>query len=155
MNATCERSTIRDACSETWMPCFRQECIHLFITMNDTQSRHSEAYNQARSQFDQLRIEEKAEFLVEAMLVTIGRGLESAGETISREMEGALNNVRETFRNASDRTPGAAEGATAFDADMDDVTPPGAASPGTAWEAKKGTTGKGTPGADTPPAPGA
>jgi len=125
--------------------------------MEDTQSRHSETYQQARSQFDQLRLEEKAEFLVEAMLVTIGRGLETAGETISREMEGILTNVRDSVRNAT-RTPGAAEGAApdvAYDdmdasVNVDDITPPGGASPGTAWDAKENPTDT-----DTPSSPGA
>ncbi len=100
------------------------------MTDDQNRSAHSDAYRAAREQFDQLRIEERAQFLVEAMLVTIGRGLETAGETISREMDGALSSVRETVREATDamraaadraseqahRTPGAAEGA-APDAD--------------------------------------
>lgn len=116
---------------------------------DDSNKTHSEAYREARAQFDQLRLEERAQFLVEAMLVTIGRGLETAGETISREMEGAINNVRDAAREARDsmrdagRTPGAAEGASAptpdYDLDVDDVTPPGGSSSGSVDEDKTGT----------------
>ena len=54
----------------------------------DRSSTRSAAYESARAEFDRLRVEEKALFLVEAMFSTVGRGLEAAGETLSREMDG-------------------------------------------------------------------
>lgn len=63
------------------------------MTTDQPRSR-SAAYEAARAEFDRLRVEEKALFLVEAAFVTVGRGLEAAGETLAKEMDGLFRTAR-------------------------------------------------------------
>lgn len=47
----------------------------------------SEQYREARRQFDDLRIEDKAVFLLESTVSTLARGLEEFGRVVSENLE--------------------------------------------------------------------
>lgn len=55
------------------------------------QAGHSERYHETRRQFDELRLEDKAVFLLEATVSTLGRGLEQAGRVLGDALENAFN----------------------------------------------------------------
>ena len=61
--------------------------------------QRSEQYKSVRDKFDDLPLEEKASFLVEAMFSTITRGIEYAGAAFSEE----LNSIFEQAREAAER----------------------------------------------------
>ncbi|MDZ4701587.1 MAG: hypothetical protein SH809_17885 [Rhodothermales bacterium] len=48
-------------------------------------SKHKEAYNEARSAFDGLKIEEQAIFLVESALSMLAQGIEQVGAMMARQ----------------------------------------------------------------------
>lgn len=76
--------------------------------MSDPTSR--ERYRNLRESFDELQIQDKALFLVEAAVSTVARGLEQAGETLAGEMEDLFSGGR--ARRHRERSPGAARPAT-------------------------------------------
>ena len=51
------------------------------------QRTHSDQYQRARREFEDMRIEDKAVFLVEATVTTMARALEAAGEALARELD--------------------------------------------------------------------
>lgn len=77
--------------------------------------RHQDRYNEARSRFEELDVDERASFLVEATASTLARGLEEAG----RALAGSLQNLARQARTSSPRSqksssgPGPAEPETA------------------------------------------
>lgn len=50
-------------------------------------TRSGDSYQSARKAFDALDIEDRALFLLEATVTTIGRGIEEAGRALSRVLE--------------------------------------------------------------------
>ncbi len=55
--------------------------------MSGKQNRPQDSYSSARDAFDELKIEDKALFLIEATVSTIGRGLEDAGRALTHLFE--------------------------------------------------------------------
>jgi len=55
--------------------------------MSEKEQTGEASYEKARAAFEQLGIEERAAFLVEAAAATLGRGLEEAGRTLARVLE--------------------------------------------------------------------
>jgi hypothetical protein len=77
--------------------------------MADTDERHDQ-YNDARRRFDDLDVEERARFLVEATASTLAHGLLQAGEALADGLEEALRRARKRANPPHEgREPGAAE----------------------------------------------
>lgn len=55
--------------------------------MSTQDTDRKQQYSQARDAFDDLRVEDKALFLVEAAVSTIARGLEEAGRIIGKSLD--------------------------------------------------------------------
>lgn len=71
-------------------------------------------YDDARSSFDDLDVEERARFLVEATASTLAHGLLRAGETLAEGLEDAIRRARSrTARSDRPRGSRAAEPETA------------------------------------------
>lgn len=71
-------------------------------------------YDEARSSFDDLDVEERARFLVEATASTLAHGLLRAGETLAEGLEDAIRQARSrTARADRPRGSRAAEPETA------------------------------------------
>ncbi|GIV61630.1 hypothetical protein GQ464_001755 [Rhodocaloribacter litoris] len=82
--------------------------------MTEREQTQQDAYRQARAAFDELKLEDRALFLIEAAAATIGRGLEQAGlalaglldalcQTGSREA-GEAETPGQTARRRASRT---------------------------------------------------
>lgn len=81
--------------------------------MTDT-NKSGTRYEEARRNFDDLDVEDRARFLVEATASTMARGLLRAGEALADGLEEAIRQARAHAKNKSDaHTPGAAEPETA------------------------------------------
>lgn len=52
-----------------------------------TKQPHSEQYERARGAFDQLGIEDRAVFLIEAVVTTMADGVEKAGRALADELD--------------------------------------------------------------------
>jgi hypothetical protein len=63
--------------------------------MSEPQEEKNESYERARSDFDRLRIEDKAVFLVEATVSTVARGIEELGRTLAREIDHLFQQLEE------------------------------------------------------------
>lgn len=74
----------------------------------------SNRYDKARRNFDDLDVEERARFLVEATASTMARGLLQAGEALADGLEEAIRRAREdSSHQRGGHNPGAAEPETA------------------------------------------
>jgi hypothetical protein len=79
---------------------------------SETESRTR--YDDARRSFDDLDVEERARFLVEATASTLAHGLLQAGEVLADGLEDAIRQARRSSPHSSEkRGPGAAEPETA------------------------------------------
>lgn len=82
------------------------------MTQHET---HRKRYHQAREAFDDLKIEDRAVFLLEATVSTVARGVEEAGRALADEFDRFFRTCREeraeTPRSAA--APGPAEPPTA------------------------------------------
>jgi hypothetical protein len=72
------------------------------------QAKHSERFHETRRQFDELSLEDRAIFLLEATVSTLGRSLEQAGKTLGDALESAF---QEAERRRAERES-AGEGAS-------------------------------------------
>lgn len=91
---------------------------------SDPRFRTSEAYRETRTRFDSLRLDEQAVFLVDALLATVGHGINEAGrglDDLMRETRDAAERVAREVdvaaRKAADRAREAAADVTATAAD--------------------------------------
>lgn len=64
----------------------------------ETRQERSEAYEQARSQFDDLGSEEKAAFLVESIIHTVADGLKEVSDQVSDAFKQACEKAEEEAR---------------------------------------------------------
>jgi hypothetical protein len=81
--------------------------------MSENEQAHSR-YHEARRNFDDLDVEERARFLVEATASTLAHGLLQAGEALAEGLEDAVRQARKRAARSSEaRGPGAAEPETA------------------------------------------
>ncbi len=55
--------------------------------MSEKEQTRDAAYEKARAAFEELGIEDRAAFLIEAAAVTLGRGVEEAGRTLAHVLE--------------------------------------------------------------------
>ncbi len=58
--------------------------------MDMNQNRDKEQYERARSEFDRLRGEDKAVFLLEATVASVARGVETLGRQVAEALENAF-----------------------------------------------------------------
>jgi hypothetical protein len=71
-------------------------------------------YDEARRTFDDLDVEERARFLIEATASTLAHGLLRAGEALADGLEDAIRQAQKRSRRSKGkRGPGAAEPETA------------------------------------------
>ena len=63
--------------------------------MSDQEKKRSKKYNRVREKFEELPLEEKATFLVEAVFTTLTRGIEQAGKAFSDELNSLFDQARE------------------------------------------------------------
>lgn len=63
--------------------------------MSDKEKKRSKKYNRTREKFDELPLEEKATFLVEAVFTTLTKGIEQAGKAFSDELNSLFDQARE------------------------------------------------------------
>lgn len=72
-------------------------------------------YDEARSRFEELDVEEQASFLVEATASTLARGLEEAGQTLACSLQALARQARTSSARSHKPSgqPGAAEPETA------------------------------------------
>jgi hypothetical protein len=68
------------------------------------QAKHSERFYETRRQFDELRLEDKAVFLLEATVSTLGRGLEQAGRALGDALENAFREAERQAEQESEDT---------------------------------------------------
>jgi hypothetical protein len=81
--------------------------------MADEDNSHDH-YNEARRNFDDLEVEERARFLVEATASTLAHGLLQAGKALADGLDDAIRQARKRSDHRSEqRGPGAAEPETA------------------------------------------
>jgi len=81
--------------------------------MADKENRRTR-YDDARRTFDELDVEERTRFLVEATASTLAHGLLQAGEALADGLEEAIRQARKRSDHRSERGgPGAAEPETA------------------------------------------
>lgn len=92
--------------------------------MGERSEERKEQYKRVRNEFEDLLIEDKALFLLEAMVSTVARGVEQAGKGFAEEVDKA-------FRRASQ--PSDEEGEPAADAESSGA---GAAANGDSPESK-------------------
>lgn len=75
--------------------------------------KHKEAYNEARSAFDGLKIEEQAIFLVEAAVSMLAHGIEQIGAMMARQFDdeptGSEENGTAEPAKSTTKTGGAAK----------------------------------------------
>lgn len=71
--------------------------------MTEQHSRHREHYQEARRKFDDLRIEDKAIFLLESTVTTLARGLEEVGRVIADSLEKTFESAER--RRSDDAAP--------------------------------------------------
>ncbi len=91
--------------------------------MTEQKGQHSEQYREARRQFDDMRLEDKAVFLLESTVSTLARGLEEVSKVVADSLEKtfeAAERERERREDAEDSgrssTPGPDNGSTTSDA---------------------------------------
>ena len=84
-----------------------------FEAMSD-HGRARHRYDEARRTFDDLDVEDRARFLVEATASTLAHGLLRAGEVLADGLEDAIRQARkQSRRSTGSEGPGAAEPETA------------------------------------------
>lgn len=70
---------------------------------------NSEQYRDARKQFDELRIEDKAVFLLESTVTTLARGLETLGLSIGETLERTFDEAERRSRRSTTSDDGDTE----------------------------------------------
>ena len=63
--------------------------------MSEQEKKRSKKYNRVREKFDELPLEEKATFLIEAVFTTLTKGIEQAGKAFSDELNTLFEQARE------------------------------------------------------------
>jgi hypothetical protein len=77
-----------------------------------TDSSSSEQYDQTRRDFESMKLEEQATFLVEATVSTLARGIEEAGHALAEGLDDVFKQARRTSSSAEpgpETGPGPAE----------------------------------------------
>lgn len=70
--------------------------------MSTQHNPHSEQYERARKEFDDLKVEDRAVFLLEATVSTIARGLEDAGRFLAEQLDNLFKTGAEAARKAEE-----------------------------------------------------
>ncbi|MFB6279129.1 MAG: hypothetical protein ABEK75_06455 [Salinibacter sp.] len=68
-----------------------------------------DSYDQVRHDFEDLEIEERARFLVEASASTLAKGVEQVGHVLAEGLEDMMRGEHRSRRRAEESGPGAAE----------------------------------------------
>ena len=76
------------------------------MTQHET---HRKRYHQAREAFDELKIEDRAIFLLEATVTTVARGVEEAGRALADELDRFFHGFRAERAEPSEPSRGAAK----------------------------------------------
>ncbi len=88
--------------------------------------KRSKKYKRVREKFEELPLEEKATFLVEAVFTTLTKGIEHAGKAFSEELNSLFEQAREQAERHAESTEddsGPGEGAPG-EADAANDEPP-------------------------------
>ncbi|PSQ98135.1 MAG: hypothetical protein BRD51_03420 [Bacteroidetes bacterium SW_11_64_17] len=72
-----------------------------------------DSYDQVRHNFEDLKIEERARFLIEASASTLAKGVEQVGHVLAEGLEDVIRHERRSETRAEESGPGAAEPETA------------------------------------------
>ncbi len=72
-----------------------------------------DSYDQVRHDFEDLEIEERARFLIEASASTLAEGVEQVGHVLAEGLEDVMRGEHRSGRRAEGAGPGAAEPETA------------------------------------------
>jgi NCAIR mutase (PurE)-related protein len=72
-----------------------------------------DSYDQVRHNFEDLEIEERARFLIEASASTLAKGVEQVGHVLAEGLEDVIRHERRSETRAEESGPGAAEPETA------------------------------------------
>lgn len=70
--------------------------------MSEHQAGRSTHYKRTREAFDDLKIEDKAIFLVEAAIATVARGVEQAGRVLARELDALFDRLSDLAQPPGD-----------------------------------------------------
>lgn len=76
--------------------------------MSDKEKKRSKKYNRTREKFDELPLEDKATFLVEAVFTTLTKGIEQAGKAFSDELNSLFDQARERAEQHAEDSAGEA-----------------------------------------------
>ncbi len=90
--------------------------------MTTRDKENSEQYQEARKHFDELRIEDKAVFLLESTVTTLARGLETLGRSIGETLERTFDEAERRAKRSADA--GSQETAAEDSGDGSASTPP-------------------------------
>lgn len=80
---------------------------------NDAHDTKREDYEQARSRFDRMNLEDQATFWVETTASLLARGVQEAGRSIAREMDHFFSGFQRRKERTQSGGPGPAEPETA------------------------------------------
>ncbi|GAB5518702.1 MAG: hypothetical protein RhofKO_09530 [Rhodothermales bacterium] len=89
--------------------------------MSDPKSRFSDEYRHTRAAFEDLKIEEKAIFVVESVLTTFAQTIESIFRTVAQEIDRAVDKM--DCHDEDDDMPGVEE-ILEDEADVEETPPP-------------------------------
>lgn len=85
-----------------------------------------DSYDQMRHNFEDLEIEARARFLIEASASTLAKGIEQVGHVLAEGLDDVIRHERRSETRAEESGPGAAEPETAqrqappYDSSSDD-----------------------------------
>lgn len=71
--------------------------------MTEQKGQHNEQYQEARRKFDDLRIEDKAVFLLESTVTTFARGLEEMGRAVAESLEKSFDEAERRREERDER----------------------------------------------------
>jgi len=75
-----------------------------------TDSSSSDQYDQTRRDFESMKLEEQATFLVEATVSTLARGIEEAGHALAEGLDDVFKQARRTKSSSAEPGPGTGPG---------------------------------------------
>ncbi len=72
-----------------------------------------DAYEQTRRRFDEMEVEQQAQFLIEASASALARGIEQAGKVLAEGLQDVVRRPHRSSCASEESGPGAAEPETA------------------------------------------
>jgi hypothetical protein len=90
--------------------------------MGERNQERKEQYKRVRTDFEDLEIEDKALFLLEATVSTVARGIEQIGRGFAEEFEKACRTSNQPKENAGDEPAEHQNGAASTESPTDPTT---------------------------------